>query len=93
MSSLLPRCALVLVAACAVACTTTESVATLRAANEFHCPEDRVGLTPRPDLSEGTYDVDACGHQARYTCIVDYGDSVVPEVQTCTREPIGDEAK
>ena len=81
----------VLLAACLVGCTTTEGLATARAANEFHCPENRVVLSARPELSEGTYDVDACGHHARYTCIVDYGDSFVPSVQACTREPRGDE--
>lgn len=85
------RAVAALFAACLVGCTTTEELATTRAANEFHCAEDRVVLTPRPELSEGTYDVDACGHHARYTCIVDYADSFVPNVQTCTREPTGDE--
>ncbi len=73
-------------------CTTTDGLATARAANEFQCPADRVVLSPRPDLSDGTYDVDACGHHARYTCIVDYGDSFpIATAQACAREPIGDE--
>jgi hypothetical protein len=64
-------------------CMTPRDMARSRAANEFHCPEDSVFLIERPSLSSGTYDVQACGHAARYTCVVSgrYGPSV------CTREP------
>jgi len=45
-----------------------------------------VVLHQRSELSEGTYDVEACGHRARYTCSSAYkGQSL------CAREP-SDEA-
>jgi hypothetical protein len=67
-------------------CITLGSLARRRASNEFKCPEEQVVLHERPELSIGTYDVEACGHRARYTCSSAYkGHSL------CAREPI-DEA-
>jgi hypothetical protein len=42
--------------------------AKLHARNEFGCGYSDIVAVPRPDLSPGTEDVDACGHVARYTC-------------------------
>jgi hypothetical protein len=54
-----------------------------RAAIEFYsCPVDRMQLLARPELSEATYDVNACGHIARYTCAKQSGYPL-----TCAREP------
>jgi hypothetical protein len=63
-------------------CVSTDSLARQRASNEFRCAEDRVVLTRRRDLSEGTFDADACGHHARYTCVITQREHV------CTREPL-----
>src|SRR5687768_8645723 len=66
-------------------CITLPSLARRRASNEFRCPQEQVVLRDRSDLSVGTYDVEACGHRARYTCSSAYkGQSV------CVREPIDD---
>jgi hypothetical protein len=71
------------VASCALiaGCVTSEGLARTRAANEFHCPEDQIVLTPQESLSDGTYDVNACGHRARYTCLV------AQSAHGCMREP------
>jgi hypothetical protein len=57
-----------LVAALASGCYDAAEVARDRARNEFHCPPERVVLSPREDLSPYTFDIDACGQRARYTC-------------------------
>jgi hypothetical protein len=56
-----------------------------RASNEFACPSQRIEVIRRTDLTSGTYDLDACGSRARYTCIAQ-GDDYPPDVQ-CLREP------
>jgi len=66
-------------------CYGVEDSAKIRAANEFRCPEDQIVLTPRPDLSEDTVDVFACGYRARYTCPSKRNSSVP---RTCVREPL-----
>lgn len=71
-----------------LSCTgcTPEARVTARAANEFSRPEEHVQVSPRPDLSEMTYDVKACGHVARYTCAGSIGSMDNPMV--CVREPL-----
>jgi hypothetical protein len=73
------RLPIAIIASCfAAACApSAESVARSRAANEFQCPESSV--TTR-ELSHGTEVVNACGHQAVYTCPRDRHDRV------CIRE-------
>ncbi len=78
----------VLVGLGTMGCVTPEGLARERAANEFKCPPTRVFLTPRPELSDGTFDVEACGRKARYTCIASYGETSV--TNGCAREPMDD---
>ena len=69
-------------------CVMPSSLARTRASHEFKCPEEQVVLHERSDLSQGTYDVEACGRRARYTCTVTRYQNV------CVREPIDEgEAK
>ena len=59
------------------------NLGTRRAHVEFpSCPADRMKIAARPELSDATYDVDACGHVARYTCSRPSGYPL-----TCAREP------
>lgn len=74
---------LLLASSCIV---TPGSVARTRASHEFNCPKEKVTLRWRPSLSDGTYDVAACGHRARYTC------AVGKSVGVCVREPIDEVA-
>lgn len=72
---------------CSCSIPTTGSLARTRASHEFNCPKEQVVLRGRPDLSSATYDVEACGRRARYTCaITKYQD-------VCAREPIDEVAK
>jgi hypothetical protein len=66
-------------------CVTPASLARTRASNEFKCPKEQVLLQERPELSDGTFDVQACGQRARYTC------TSRSYQQSCVREPM-DEA-
>jgi len=62
------------------------TVAIQRASKEFGCPDDKVAVAERGDISDSIYDVAACGRRARYSCFwVDDGSSVA-SVQ-CVREP------
>ena len=71
-----------------LSCVTPDSLARTRASHEFKCPEDQVALRPRSDLSDGTYDVEACGRRARYTC------TLTKYQHVCAREPLDEgEAK
>jgi hypothetical protein len=63
---------------------TPEDPAKIRAGSEFQCDYDRIVANARPDLGPFTEDVNACGHEARYTC-VPYGRDGIG--RTCTREP------
>jgi hypothetical protein len=54
----------------------------VRGSNEFSCAPANVRAVPRPELSEATYDVTACGHVARYTCTRAVGYPL-----TCIRAP------
>jgi hypothetical protein len=56
-----------------------------RASNEFACPRERIEVIRRNDIGPGTYDLDACGSKARYTCI-SADDTYPPDVR-CVREP------
>ena len=55
-----------------------------RASNELACPRERIEVIRRNDLTSATYDVEACGSRARYTCVS--ADDNLPDVQ-CVREP------
>jgi hypothetical protein len=60
-----------------------------RAANEFNCARSSVVATPRPELSDRTWDVTACGHSARYTCPANDGFGYQSSTRVrCIREPI-----
>jgi len=81
-------CSLLFLSLLASSCVTSASLARTRASREFKCPEKQVVLHWRSDLSEGTYDVEACGRRARYTC------TASKYTHMCAREPIDDaEAK
>jgi hypothetical protein len=66
-----------------VACATTGDSAIRRASREFSCPEEKIGLIERADISDNLYDIEACGHRARYLCII----SSRGVVTACMREP------
>lgn len=53
-----------------VGCATTGDRAIRRASREFSCPEEEIGLIERTDISDNLYDIEACGHRARYLCII-----------------------
>ena len=53
-----------------------------RAAREFSCPPDKVGVLKRPDIADGLFDVDACGQRARYMC------TLGPTDVQCISEPV-----
>ena len=61
---------------------TVEAYARERAVADLRCREDQLRLTPRPGLSNQTYDVDGCGRHARYTCFPRTG------YVTCWEEPL-----
>lgn len=65
-------------------CATEFDVVTQRASNEFTCPRERVEVIARNDIQPGTYDLDACGVRARYTCA---GGVDKYEPERCVREP------
>jgi hypothetical protein len=71
--------------AASAGCYGVEDSARIRAAGEFRCPEDQVVLTARPELSDDTVDVEACGHRARYTC-PEKRNQGAP--RACVREPL-----
>ena len=78
---------LMLAAFSASACIVTPlTLARTRASREFNCPEEAVQLRQRTDFSWNTYDVNACGHRARYTCIVSR------YTNACAREPMEPDA-
>src|SRR5258708_15885525 len=64
--------AVCVVLAALLACFDPQPVAMdaarVRAANELRCDKSDVVVTARTDLSPVTYDVEACGRVARYTC-------------------------
>ena len=49
-----------------------------RAAREFGCPRERIGILDRSDVAYGLYDLAACGQRARYMCV---------GISRCIREP------
>jgi hypothetical protein len=54
-----------------LACATRMSpvdAARWRASHEFDCAPEWIAVRERADLSPITYDVDACGRKARYSC-------------------------
>jgi hypothetical protein len=40
-----------------------------RVSNEFECAPARINVVARRDVSFELYDVEACGHRARYSCV------------------------
>lgn len=72
----------ILAAALAVGCHHASEDVVVRASHEFACPPADVRAVPRPELSDATYDVTACGHLARYTCTRSVGYPL-----NCVREP------
>jgi hypothetical protein len=86
----MPRAHMVLflLALAPLACADTEGAIRVRASNEFHCPQEQVALTARPELTSNTFDVSACGSVARYTCARGYYSS---SDAICIREPIARE--
>jgi hypothetical protein len=64
------------------ACLHADEEVVKRAARDVSCPVDQIRAVPRPELSEATYDVDACGHLLRYTCSKSAGYPL-----TCARAP------
>jgi hypothetical protein len=76
--------ALAVLVAAASACFDLEDQARVRAASEFGCPYEQIGISERSDLSDYTVDVSACGHYARYTCLP----SRRPGARSCVREPL-----
>ena len=65
-------------------CATTGDSAIQRASREFSCPEERIGLIERTDISNSLYDIEACGQRARYMCVMSKDREVGT---TCMREP------
>lgn len=63
-------------------CVSLADVAVNRASREFVCPADRIGILARSDISMNLYDLEACGHRARYSCLESEN---LPA--TCVREP------
>jgi hypothetical protein len=86
IAALSPLAPLALASGCGLmsATYTPQDPAKLRATNEFACDYDQVVATARPDLGPFTEDVNACGHEARYTCLPygRYGTG-----RACAREP------
>ena len=66
----------------ATGCVCLADVAANRASREFACPPEQVGVLERSDISTSVYDLEACGHRARYSCLVS---NSLPA--TCVREP------
>lgn len=60
---------LVVATASLAACNTTGGLAVRRASGEFSCPEERINVLDRSDITDGLFDVEACGKRARYACI------------------------
>ena len=65
-----------------VGCATVGDRAIQRASREFTCPEERIGLIERADISNNLYDIEACGHRVRYMCVTPYRSDI-----SCLREP------
>jgi len=63
-------------------CVTSQELAIHRASREFRCPEPKITIFPRPDISDEVVDVRGCGHVAQYNCFVERGGI------HCVREPI-----
>jgi hypothetical protein len=63
------------------ACTTNVEQVKARAGDDFACQQRDVAIIEaRSDIQEPTYEIEACGHRARYTCH-DRRRSVVPSQQ------------
>jgi hypothetical protein len=65
-------------------CVSDAEKVKARAASDFSCAEREIAIIEqRDDISEPTFEIDACGHRARYSCHdrhrdVDPKKSVVP---------------
>lgn len=64
-------------------CVTFPGPLIQRAANELECDATRVNVVQRGDIGYELYDVEACGHRARYSCVGAAGD----EPYHCIHEP------
>ncbi len=54
---------------CASACASNVELVKTRAGRDFSCPLREIALVEqREDISEPTYEIEACGHRARYSC-------------------------
>jgi hypothetical protein len=67
----------------AAGCATNWTPAIRRASREFACPEEKIVLIERADLSDDLFDIEACGHRARYMCV--FAGKYQPN--HCIREP------
>ena len=67
--------------ASSIHCEARGKQAIQRAAKEFACPPEKIGVIKRTDISEDLYDLDACGQRARYSCPTN------KDTTQCIREP------
>lgn len=64
-----------------------------RASREFSCPPAKIGVIERSDIADSLFDLEACGHRARYSCFYNdpygRGYAVIGETgrNQCIREP------
>jgi hypothetical protein len=71
-----------------VGCATAGDRAIQRASREFSCPEEKIGLIERADISENLYDIEACGQRARFMCVLSKRvDAPSRSDISCMREP------
>lgn len=83
MYRLVPRSPLLVLLCLGVAgCWSFGDMAVHRASNEFSCQPEKVQIIERADISAGLFDVEACGHRARYICFV-----AEHAHRRCVREP------
>jgi hypothetical protein len=76
------RWQLALVMCATSGCVTSQELAIHRASREFRCPEPKLAVRPRPDISDEVVDVRGCGHVGRYNCFAERDGT------HCIREPI-----
>ena len=71
-------------------CVLPGDVAIRRASREYSCPDEKIGVIQRSDISPDVYDLYACGHRARYSCFdadPQEGSCVAEDCVHCVREP------
>jgi len=53
----------------ASACASDAEKVKVQAASDFSCSEREIAIIEqRDDITEPTFEIEACGHRARYTC-------------------------